>query len=258
MRILIILMIICQLCYCKSITSHISSLNNNKNNNKVSIVAANQIPFLSNNYYNNQYSSSTSSSSNKNRLFDVDYEKRNLNDFQTIDSRNGFIRKVYSIFTLQIVCTILTTLLIMKNQNVATFLLENLSNVSIISNIGSFVIIAALCFNQDLRYSYPANASLLSINAILQGLVIGLLSTFFWSPDLTLIGTLHTLVAFLSITLFSLQTKYDLTVLSAGLLSLSVIFILGFIFALLFDIPLIANILSGLNGLLMAVYLVLL
>ena len=143
----------------------------------------------------------------------------------------------------------------MNSDDIAYMLLRNIKLVSLISSFGSMAIISALMFSKDLRYSFPINVSLVSVNAILQGLLIGVLSCFVWDPQMTLIGTMHTLVAFLSITFFSLQTKYDLTLFSSTLVSALSVTTLGLILSIIFKIPSAYNFLSAISGVIFAAYL---
>ena len=239
---------------------HHSSLSSNER--KVlpySSIIANQYPFSTQNYYSSQYPSSlssTSSSSSSSQLPSIEFDKRKTNDFLTIGSRNGFIRKVYSIFTLQILCTIITTIIIMKKSDtIGYFLLKNIEATSIISGLGSFGIILSLMFNKSLRYKFPLNITLVSINAMLQGLMIGVLSSFFWEPSMLLLGSLHTLTAFLAISFFSLQTKFDLTLFSSSLVSGLSTVSLGLILSLVFKMPVLHNFLSGISAIFMAIYI---
>lgn len=141
-----------------------------------------------------------------------EFTPRTLRDFQTRDSRQGFARKVYSIFSVQMLTTVLVAYTIMTNWQVANFLFRNLKPVMLASSVGSMVIVAALASNAMLRYTPPLNFILLGIHTIFQSIMLGLFSSMF-DPQSVLIGAMHTLVAFLTITLYSFQPNpaYDLT-----------------------------------------------
>ena len=70
--------------------------------------------------YNNEHRSFSDSSAKDS----VKYEKRSLSDFNTRGSRVGFMRKVYAIFTAQMICTIAVTVSYIHLFGSALLLLE--------------------------------------------------------------------------------------------------------------------------------------
>ena len=141
-----------------------------------------------------------------------EFSPRTLTDFQTRDSRQGFARKVYSIFSLQMLTTVLVAYTIMTNWQVANFLFRHSTPVMLASSAGSMAIVAALASNAKLRYTPPLNFALLGVHTVLQSIMLGMFSSMF-DPQSVLVGAMHTLMAFLAITLYSFQPNpaYDLT-----------------------------------------------
>lgn len=118
-------------------------------------------------------SSSIRSSYNNyiNTIDDVFYERqpqqqhqqRTVKDFSTRDSRIGFIRKVYAIFTTQIFITICITYMIINNLNIQNFLLSYPKELLIFNMISSIGTITAFSSIPSLRYNMPWNFILLGI-----------------------------------------------------------------------------------------------
>jgi FtsH-binding integral membrane protein len=184
------------------------------------------------------------------------YEPRTLADFTTRDSRMGFIRKVYTIFGVQMFTTICITALIMNNYGIQNFFFQNYQAMFIASTVISTGIILTLVSNKELRYKAPNNFILLGVHTIMQSLMVGTFSSMF-NPKTVCLGTMHTLTAFLAITLYSFQPnpKYDLTVFGNGLLTALTSLMLGSILGFFFHLPLLDNVISGCLAVVFALYL---
>ena len=192
-------------------------------------------------------------SSDKN---DVQYEHRTLSDFTTRDSRTGFMRKVYSIFSMQMLCTIGVTAVIMNNNDLRYFLYQNLKPFLVLSNLLSFGVVSALVTRPELRYKSPINFILLGVHTFLQSVMVGTFSSAV-GPHLVCFGTIHTLMAFLAITVYSFQPnpKYDLTPLGNLLLTSMTSLTVGSLLNYFFKMPLMDNLISGAMAVLSATYL---
>jgi hypothetical protein len=91
------------------------------------------------------------------------HQQRTVKDFSTRDSRIGFIRKVYAIFTTQIFITICITYMIINNLNIQNFLLSYPKELLIFNMISSIGTITAFSTTPSLRYNMPWNFILLGI-----------------------------------------------------------------------------------------------
>ena len=80
-----------------------------------------------------QSTPSSASGKSYGRSKTVSFEKRTLSDFQTVDSRVGFIRKVYAIFAGQCTATIIISAILMKNPSLVAAILQNFQVVSMSS-----------------------------------------------------------------------------------------------------------------------------
>jgi FtsH-binding integral membrane protein len=141
--------------------------------------------------------------------------QRTLDNFTSRDSRQGFMRKVYSVFSFQMISTILIVSSILKNAQISNFLLKNYNYVSAIAFIVSTGVVGCLVHVPDLRYKAPVNLILLGVHTTMQSILMGVFSTLF-DPNTILVGTMHTLFTFLAVTLYSFQPnkKLDLTMVS--------------------------------------------
>lgn len=186
----------------------------------------------------------------------TNYQPRTLQDFATRDSRLGFIRKVYAIFGIQITATIFITYIIMNNRALAGVLFRNFKALSAVTFLGSTGIIFAMVANPELRYNAPTNFILLGLHTVLQSFMVGTFSSVV-RPRTVFVGALHTLSAFVAITLYSFQPnpKYDLTVFGNTLLTVLTSLLVGSIANIFLKIPLMDNLLSAGFAVLFAVYL---
>jgi FtsH-binding integral membrane protein len=186
----------------------------------------------------------------------VQYEQRSLSDFATRDSRLGFVRKVYSIFAAQMLCTIAVTGVIMNDRALQYTLLSNFQRLSIVSYIVSFGVISALVSSPKLRHTAPYNFVLLAVHTFLQSVNVGLFSSLF-NPRMVCLGTFHTLATLAAITAYSFQpnAKYDLTPLGNMLLTSLVSVSIGTLLNIFFKMPLLDNIFSGFLAVIFATYM---
>lgn len=90
-------------------------------------------------------------------------QQRTVKTFSSRDSRIGFIRKVYAIFTTQIFITICITYMIINNLNIQNFLLSYPKELLIFNMISSIGTITAFSTIPSLRYNMPWNFILLGI-----------------------------------------------------------------------------------------------
>jgi protein lifeguard len=200
--------------------------------------------------------------SSKSRSFEtkehehLQYERRSLTDFATRGSRKGFIRKVYSIFCAQMVCTIAITSIIMNDGNIQSFLLRNFKAFLISAYLISTGVIVALVSNPRLRYIKPVNFVLLGLHTVMQSILVGIFSSAI-NPRLVCLGTIHTLGTFLAITLYSFQPneKFDLTNFGNVLLTGSSSLLIGILLNFFLKMPIIDNIISGALAVLFASYM---
>jgi FtsH-binding integral membrane protein len=211
---------------------------------KLNVVARTQ-PF-SNSF--NGYSDSKPSYEYKN------YQNDKLNgDFLTRDSRRGFINKVYAVFGSQILTTMFVVSYIMNNAAATALIQSNSGTVSVVSSVVTLGSLFAL-MSQNIAQKAPLNFILLGLFTIAQALSIGAYTVFI-NPQIVLTAAMHTLTAFLGITLFSATSRSDLTTSASTLVSLLGSALIGSVLNMFFKIPLLENLLAGFFAIMAATYI---
>lgn len=166
--------------------------------------------------------------------------------------RNMFLRKVYSLLTVQIFGTILVGSIIRFNAPLQAWCLNNLwlYFVSIVSAIG-FMITAYIKAK-----SYPVNLICLAGFTLSEAYGVGLVCSMVEST-VVVQALLLTFVIFIGLTLFSFQTKYDFTQWQ-GVLSIGLWILIGVGFVSLF-IPMSSKIdlvYSSLGAIIFSIYII--
>lgn len=118
--------------------------------------------------------------------------------------RQLFVRKVYSLLTLQLATTLVTGYIIRSNAGVQAWCLNNLwlFFVSIFGGLGFSIA------TQIYARLYPINLILLSSFTLFEAYSLGVCCSLVES-DVLIEAVLLTTVVFLGLTLFAFQTKYD-------------------------------------------------
>ncbi len=142
-----------------------------------------------------------------------------LNPFFSKQVRHAFIRKVYSLLTLQLMVTTGICALFMFNDKVNSFASsEGGQALFWISIVATFAILITLCCSQNLARRHPHNYILLGLFTLAQSYILGIVtSSYNTSVVLMAFGT--TIAITLTLTLFAWQTKYDFTTMRGGLLA---------------------------------------
>lgn len=170
--------------------------------------------------------------------------------------RLDFVKKVYSIFTVQTLSTIVITSIIMRNPSISSFLRINLKFVTLCSAVSSILAALALVLSPRCRYSSPLNFILLGIFTFFQSVTVGTFSSLFNTRTVCL-GSMHTLSALLAITIYAFQPnpKYDLSASGNILLAALATLTTGTILNFFFRMPMVDNLLSGLLAVVFAGYI---
>ncbi|KAI9473872.1 MAG: inhibitor of apoptosis-promoting Bax1-domain-containing protein [Benjaminiella poitrasii] len=121
-----------------------------------------------------------------------------------VEIRMQFVRKVYSILTVQILGTIIMSSVYMFNEGVKTWV-QTHPWMLFVSMFGSFGSLIALMFKGR---STPLNYYLLALFTLLESHMVGTIVTFY---DQTIVfqALIITFSVFLVLTLFTLQSKWD-------------------------------------------------
>ncbi|NWR69758.1 LFG4 protein, partial [Centropus unirufus] len=126
----------------------------------------------------------------------------------SVHIRMAFLRKVYSILSIQVLLTTITSAIFLYSTGVQAFVHERPA-LLLISGLGSLAVIVALTFY---RHQHPVNLYLLF------GFVIYfLLIVSFYDVSIVLQAFVLTTAVFLGLTAYTLQSKRDFSKFGAGL-----------------------------------------
>lgn len=120
--------------------------------------------------------------------------------------RQLFIRKVYTLLSIQLFATFLVGFAINASDTVQEFAFQN-TWLLIVSLIGSFAFMLGAFFKSR---SYPVNLILLGGFTLCESYAIGVVTTIYDS-NVVLNAVVLTTVLFVGLTIFAFQTKYDFT-----------------------------------------------
>ncbi|KAJ4386526.1 hypothetical protein N0V93_009423 [Gnomoniopsis smithogilvyi] len=124
----------------------------------------------------------------------------------TIDIRNQFIRKVYTILTVQLLVTGLVSALSFVSEGYKAWIQDHPAMVF----ISMFGAIGMMLLTYWKRHSYPTNLLFLSGFTILEAYTISVVVSFY-KTSIVLNAVLLTAGIFVFLTAFACQTKYDFT-----------------------------------------------
>ncbi|KAJ5775217.1 uncharacterized protein N7511_000228 [Penicillium nucicola] len=124
----------------------------------------------------------------------------------TIDIRMQFVRKVYSILTVQLLLTTVMSSISFFNESYRIWI-QGHPWLMIISVFGALGFMLATFWK---RKSYPANLLFLSGFTLLEAYSISV-ATSFYESKIVVQALVLTLGIFVALTLFACQTKYDFT-----------------------------------------------
>ncbi|XP_036918980.1 protein lifeguard 4 isoform X2 [Sturnira hondurensis] len=147
----------------------------------------------------------------------------------SVHIRMAFLRKVYTILSLQVLLTTMTSALFLYFESVRTFVHESPALILVFA-IGSLGLIFALLSN---RYKHPLNLYLLFGFTLLEALTVASVVTLY-DVYIILQGFVLTTAVFLGLTMYTLQSKKDFSKFGAGLFAVLWILCLSGILKLFF------------------------
>ncbi|XP_055311516.1 protein lifeguard 1-like [Sitodiplosis mosellana] len=144
---------------------------------------------------------------------DADYAKSF--DFSTASIRQGFIRKVYGLLSLQLIVTFGIVLLFCLHPTVKEYTRNNLW-ILLVAIVVEFVTIMALCCCEAVRRTHPTNLIFMALFTLGTAICVGYVGASYSVEDV-LIALGLTAIMVIGLTLFALQTKWDFTKMGGGL-----------------------------------------
>lgn len=130
----------------------------------------------------------------------------------SVHIRMAFLRKVYSILSLQVLLTTVTSALFLYFEALRTFVHESPALIVVFA-LGSLGLIFALTLH---RHTHPLNLYLLFAFTLSEALTVATVVTFY-DGHLVLHAFILTAAVFLGLTAYTLQSKRDFSKFGAGL-----------------------------------------
>ena len=166
-----------------------------------------------------------------------EYNTFNFNDttgsfhpFEDKSIRKGFIRKVYSLLSIQLLTTFLISLTLNLVDGADKFVVSETGRaLMILSIIGTFGLLIMMICNPNSARSSPSNYIILSLFTLFMSYLVGY-STLQYNTKSVLVAFAITGAITISLTLYACQTKYDFTDKGGYLLAILVgLVITGFV-----------------------------
>ncbi|CAN9508035.1 unnamed protein product [Ophioblennius macclurei] len=130
----------------------------------------------------------------------------------SVQIRMDFLRKVYSLLSLQIILTTATSALFMFSQTIKEFI-HNSPAVVLVLALLSLVVLLALAVY---RHQHPVNLYLLLTFTLLESVSVATTLTFY-EYSTVLQALLLTFTVFAGLTVYTFQSKRDFSKMGAGL-----------------------------------------
>lgn len=175
-------------------------------------------------------------------------------DFTEKTIRLAFIRKVYSLLTLQLLIVVGFVALFLFEKKLQKFVSVHYE-ILIIALVLSFVLLIALSCCGSVRRTAPMNYICLFSFTIVFSFLIGV-SAAHYNAQEVLLAMGMTAAITIGLTLFAFQTKIDFTVCGGGLLALLIVLLIGGIFAAFFPSKIMNTAIAGFGAFLMSLYIV--
>jgi len=178
-------------------------------------------------------------------------------EFSDKSIRQGFVRKVYAILSVQVAITTGFIALFLYSEPVKQWNKEN-PGFYIACLVLTLVLVIAMACCEGPRRKAPLNFICLFLFTIAEGFMLGAVSSLYQADAVILAAGITAMVC-VAITVFAFQTKIDFTGMGAYLMVALLVFFLVGLFSLIFRSSFggtLNIIYSGLGALLFSMYLV--
>ncbi|KAG5685119.1 hypothetical protein PVAND_014315 [Polypedilum vanderplanki] len=123
--------------------------------------------------------------------------------------RAGFIRRVYSILSIQLLVTLGFVMLFVFHEPTKLFAHRN-PQLMMIPMIGTLVLVCVIACFESARRNSPTNIILLGLFTFFESTLVGFISSTYETKIVLMAIGLTTIIV-IGLTLFAFQTKYDFT-----------------------------------------------
>ena len=157
---------------------------------------------------------------------DYEYEnEQNLDSLINAQLRKGFIAKVYSIFIIQILSTSIFIFFAYYSTSFYTLLYDNILFFLLSITLLILCMVITLCYPEYLR-KVPHNYIILAIFTLTESYFVASI-TCEYTPKSVFIVLILTFTSFVTLTIYAIYTKHDITVFGGVLTCLLVLLIVG-------------------------------
>lgn len=174
--------------------------------------------------------------------------------FDDVRIRHGFIKKVYSIVSLQMLVTTIVVTCFVSIESMKGFFYTN-PWILYLFMAGTFVVMIVLACCESVARKHPLNLILLGVFTVLESFLIGAISSRY-NTDTLLIAVGITFALVLGLTIFAFQTKIDFTGCGVYLFVIALLFFVFGIFAIIFRSKILHVIYAALGAGIFSIYLV--
>ena len=168
--------------------------------------------------------------------------------------RLGFIRKVYGILSVQLFVTTMFSLIAMVSNSVKLFMINNIGLMLFMLLLVIFLPCVIVCCNGQMR-QFPKNYIILGVFTLAESYLIGFICAY-TKPEIVFMAASMTFVMVISLTLYAMTTKTDITI-YGGLIFIffAALFLFGF-FSIFIQCPLFHVILALIGVILFSIYII--
>lgn len=178
----------------------------------------------------------------------------NMSGFGSKAIRMGFIRKVYSILSVQLLVTFGFVLIFVLNDDSKKWAARN-SGLLILAFVVSIASMCSLACCGSMRRKFPHNFICLGIFTLAQSFLLGFV-TAFYKTDIVMLAIAMTAAVCITLTIFAFQTKIDFTpYVGVAMVGCVILMMMGFIL-MFFNIPFLRTLYAAFGALLFSIYLI--
>ncbi len=179
-----------------------------------------------------------------------------FNAFEDKLLRTGFIRKVYSLLSIQLLFTFGCSLAVNLTQGGKDFMISETGQAFYwISLVGLIMIMCTMMCNYQLMKNYPSNYILFGLFTLCMSYQLTMV-TAFYSTKIVLMALATTGTITTGLTIYACQTKYDFTDMGGYLLSFLMGLMLIGIINLFVHNSVLQSIYAGIGAILFSCYIV--
>lgn len=186
---------------------------------------------------------------------EVPAAKDKLSGISPINVRHGFIRKVYTLLTIQLLVTVAIATPFVVVESSKDFVIANIWLMWTCLAVNFACLITFACCPSTMR-SFPLNYCIMGLFTCAEGVLIGFICSFYTIESVLMaMGTV--VVITLALSAFAVQTKYDFTGWGPYLMvALLVLVIFGFIVSFFPYNTVATKVYCGIGVLLFSFYLI--